>query len=264
MLMFVDIETVTQRPAFQEDVEFQLSHFVSMEEVGLAEELLRSIGTHAIALSSPYSGSGWACVLKGDFTRVQGALRQAAESGTGLSTTITETHQQVEIFALIRHHSSGYESQIYLAMPDQQTLAVSPDLNTVRVMIEQRQAGLSLPQPMAVMLQDWGFPDYLQVFEAENFSSDDQSTPIDALRLYGVHLTLADDATTTLRFLQQFEDATEATAAKAWLQEQSEPHLQRVGLGRGVQIDQWRVKGPTVYAEVTVPDEDVLDLITPE
>ena len=94
---FVDIESVGQRPAFQDGVEFQLSHFVSGDEIPFAEELLRSIGARSLALSSPYDRFEWACVLRGDFAQVQSALRQAAESGVGLFVSIIETHRQVEI-----------------------------------------------------------------------------------------------------------------------------------------------------------------------
>ena len=78
---FVDIESVGQRLAFQDDVEFQLSHFVSGDEIPFAEELLRSIGARSLALSSSHDRFEWACVLRGDFAQVQSVLRQAAESG---------------------------------------------------------------------------------------------------------------------------------------------------------------------------------------
>ncbi len=260
--IFVDLETVTQRPAFRDDVEFQLSHFVDGDEIPLAEDLLRSIGADAIALSSLYTRFGWACVLRGDLTRVQGVLRQAAESGAGLSASIIETHRKVEIFALVRERARS-KSEVYLAVLDQETLAASPDLDAVREMIDRRQDGLILPQPLAMMILDWGLPDYLAVHKTENGSGDAQSSPIDAVKIYAVHATLAEDATTTLRFLNYFDDEEQAATAADWLGEQEEPYLRNVGYGIGAQIDKWRAKGPTVYAEVTVPDKDALELITP-
>ncbi len=262
-LMFVNLETLTQRPAFREYVEFELDHFVNMDEIPLAQELLRSIGADAIALSSPYNRYEWACVLKGDFTRVQGALRQAAEAGTGLSATTIETHRQVEIFALVRKRAIS-ESEVYMAVLDQETLAVSPDLDAVREMTDRWQDGLSLPQPLAVMLQDWGLPDYLQGAEVGSDSSDVQSRPIDAVKFQALHATLAQDATTTLRLILYFDDEDQAAAAAAWLGEQEGPHMRNIGYGSGAQIDQWRVRGTTVYAEATVPDEDVPDLVVPD
>ena len=260
---FVDIESVGQRPAFQDDVEFQLSHFVSGDEIPFAEELLRSIGARSLALSSPDDRFEWACVLRGDFAQVQSALRQAAESGVGLSVSIIETHRQVEIFALVRERASS-ESEVYLTVLDEQTLAVSPDLDAMREIINRLQDSLSLPETLAMMLQDWGLPNYLQVFKAEIGTGGIQSSPIEAVKLYGVHATLGEEAATVLRFLFQFDDEEQASAAAAaWLGEQEEPHYRNAGYGSGVQVDRWRASGPTVYAEVIVPDEDVLELITP-
>ena len=164
---FVDIESVGQRPAFQEDVEFQLSHFVSGDEIPFAEELLRSIGASSLALSSLDDRFEWACVLRGDFAQVQSALRQAAESGVGLSVSIIETHLQVAIFALVRERASS-ESEVYLTVLDEQTLAVSPDLDAMREIINRLQDSLSLPEPLAMMLQDWGLPKLPSSLQSRN------------------------------------------------------------------------------------------------
>ena len=262
-LMYVDIDAAMRRPGFQKDVEFQLSHFVSQGEVPLAEEILRSIGTRSLTLASPYSGSSWAGVLNGDFARVQAALRLAAESGVGLSGSMIEIHKEVEIFALTRTRDSGYKSQVYLAVPNPDILAVSPNLDAVREMIDRQQEGLSLPQPLTMILQEWGLPDYLIGFWRKGSGEDAQSNPMGAAVFNGVHANLADGAATTLRFLMQFDNAEQAATANAWLRDQTDPRWRSVGLGEGVQIDQWQQKGATVYAEVTVPDEDVLELVTP-
>ena len=262
--IFVDIEAAMERSAFRESVEFQLGHFVNLDEIPLAEELLRSIGVSAMALGDFYTGSEWACILSGDFALVQGALRLAAavDSGGGLSASMIDAHRDVEIFSLVRNTSRS-EIEVYLAIPDRKTLAASQDLELVKEIIDRRRDGLSLPQSFAVMLEDWGHPDYL---DALRLGSDPNQTlpgPLSAAKYYAFHATLGENETTTMRALQQFSDDDQAAAAAAWLGEQEDPFWRRIGYGSGAQIDQWRAEGQSVYGEANVTDEDFLGLIQP-
>ena len=260
-LIYINMETASLRPAFQEDLEFQLSHFISMDELPFAEGLLQSVGTHSLALSHPYDRTGWACVLQGDYTEVHRALQQAAASGMGFSVNLAETHRQVDIFALIRLRASGRESQIYLAVPDPETLAVSPDLQTVQEMIDRRKDGRNLGEPLSAILKDWGVPDHLQAHSAGVPEPDAQSNPMYAIQGVVLHATLEADSETKLRFLYQFPDEAQAMSGHAWLEQQTDPSWLNVGFGAQVQIDQWEQRDRTVYGEVTVSDEEVLDLI---
>ena len=251
-------------PAFRESVEFQLGHFVNLDEIPLAEELLRSIGVSAMALGDFYTGSEWACILSGDFALVQGALRLAAavDSGGGLSASMIDAHRDVEIFSLVRNTSRS-EIQVYLVILDRNTLAASQDLEQVKEIIDRQRDGLSLPQSFAVMLEEWGRPDYL---DALRLGSDPNQTlpgPLGAAKYYAFHAKLGENANTTMRVLQQFSDDDQAVIAAAWLGEQEDAFWRRIGYGSGAQIDQWRAKGQSVYAEAKVADEDVLGLIQP-
>ena len=262
--IFVDIEAAMERPALREVVEFQLGDFVNLDEIPLAEELLRSIGVSAMALGDFYTRYEWACILSGDFALVQGALRlaAAAESVGGLSASMIDAHRDVEIFSLVRNTSRS-EIQVYLAIPDRKTLAASQDLELVKEIIDRQRDGLSLPQSFAVMLEDSGHPDYL---DALRLGSDPNLTlpgPLSAAKYYAFHATLGENATTTMRALQQFSDDDQAAAAAAWLGEQEDSFWRRIGYGSGARIDQWRAEGQSVYGEANVTDEDFLGLIQP-
>ena len=262
--IFVDIEAAMERSVFRESVEFQLGHFVNLDEIPFAEELLRSIGVSAMALGDFYTGSKWACILSGDFALVQGALRLAGavDSGGGLSASMIDAHRDVEIFSLVRNTSRS-EIQVYLAIPNRKTLAASQDLELVKEIIDRQRDGLSLPQSFAVMLEDWGHPDYL---DALRLGSDPNLTlpgPLSAAKYYAFHVTLGENATTTMRALQQFSDDDQAAAAAGWLGGQEDSFWRRIGYGSGAQIDRWRAKRQSVYGEANVADEDFLGLSQP-
>ena len=118
MYAYINLETVPQRPGLHEHVEFQLSHFVTLDEVPFAEELLTSIGADALLLSTPFRTLEWAIVLVGDLSRLEDALRMSAEAGGGLSVSVVDTHRDIDIYALLRTKSSGRESEIYLTVLD--------------------------------------------------------------------------------------------------------------------------------------------------
>ena len=148
-------------------------------------------------------------------------------------------------------------------MPSQETLATSPDLEAVREMIDRQIDGGDLPQPLAVMVEDWGLSDFLQAIVLEDYGGgiNVQESPINAARFYAFHATLGEDSATTLRALQQYDDEEQAAAAVAWLNEQPKPHWRDIGWGGSATIDQWRSNGSTVYGEATVPDEYVPALV---
>ena len=261
---FVNLEAAMERPAFRDVVELQLSHFVNLDEIPLAEELLRSTHVSAIVMGDFYTRFEWACILSGDFALVQGALRLAAsvDSVGGLSAGMIDAHRDVEIFSLVRKTRRS-EIQVYLAILDRKTLAASQDLELVKEIIDRHRDGLSLPQSFAAMLEEWGHPDYL---DALRLGSDPNLTlpgPLSAAKYYAFHATLGENANTTMRVLQQFSDDDQATIAAAWLGEQEDAFWRRIGYGNGARIDQWRAKGQSVYGEANVADEDVLGLIQP-
>ena len=127
-------------------------------------------------------------------------------------------------------------------------------------MIYRRLDGGSLPQPLAVMLDDWGLPDHFHAYDTSAVGGG-QSTPLDATKFYAVHVTLEEDENTTLRLLYQFDSDDQASEAAAWLQEQTEPRFRAIGYNKRMQHSQWAQRGPTVHAHITAPDEDALDLI---
>ena len=158
---YINLKTVSQRSDLMEHVEFQLSHFVSLDELPFAEELLVSVGADALLLSTPFRTYQWAIVLLGDFTRLSDALRTSAESGGGLSVSIIDTHREIDIYALVRTKSTGRQSEIYLTVLDPETLAASPDADSAREIIDRHIDGGELPQGLAAMVEDWGLSDFL-------------------------------------------------------------------------------------------------------
>lgn len=259
MYAYINLETVWRRPDLQEHVEFQLAHFVSLDELPFAEELLVSVGADVLLLSSPFRTYEWAIVLQGDFTRLAEVLRTSAESGVGLSIDVIDTHREIDIFALVRTKSSGRQSEIYLTLMDSEALAASADHDAVREMIDRHIDGGRLPEDLAILVEDWGLSDFLEAFPMEGSVSEDR--PTDAAWVFAFHAELSDGSTTTLRALQQYDDEEQAAAAVAWLNEQPEPHWRNIGWGGSAPIDQWRRKGSTVYGEAVVPDEDMPALV---
>ncbi len=254
MYAYINLETVLQRPALQEHVEFELGHFVSLDELPFAEELLVSIGAEALLISSAFYSNEWAIILLGDFTRLADALNASAQSSGGLSVSVIDTHREIDIYALVRTKSSGYQSEIYLTVLGPETLAASPDADLVRDMIDRHNDGGQVPKGLAAMVEDWGLSDFLEVFHNEAF--DDQGRPIDASRVYAFHAELADESTTILRALRQFDDEDQAAAAAAWLNEQTGRQYRKIGWGSSATIDEWRHRGSTVFGEARVPDGD--------
>ena len=259
MYAYINLETVSERPNLQEHVEFQLSHFVSLDEVPFAEELLMSVGADALLLSTPFRTFEWAIILRGDLMRVADALAMSAQAGGGLSVSIVDTHHDIDIFALVRTKSSGRESEIYLTVLDSESLAASPDLDGVREIIQRHIEGGQLPQGLAAMVDDWGLGDFLMAFPNESY--DDQSEPINARRIYAFRAELMDGSSSLFRAIRWFDDETQAEAAAAWLQDQTEKRFFRIGWGDSVPVDRWQLRGRTMFGEATVADEDLPFLV---
>ena len=257
--MFANIETVLERPVFEEIFEYGLMDFVD-DEKSPSEELLRSSAVNALILGHDREFE-WSCILSGDFMLMQNALELATTMpNANPFTELVEERRGIRIFGVFLDDGYHPLDELYLAMPNRDTLVLTKDLDRMREMVERRLDGGSLPEPLAVMLEDWGLPDYLFVSLQES-GSDSQDRPTAASRLYAFHATLSEGETTTLRGLRQFDDEEQAAIAVTWLQEQTNPRFRRLGWGDYVSIDEWRQKGSTVYAEVTVPDEDLPNLV---
>ena len=259
LYVYIDLDAVSQRPGLQEHVEFQLSHFVSLDELPFAEELLESIGTDALIFSFPIYRFDWAILLQGDFTRLAEALRVSIESGGGLSVSVVDTHWDIGIYALVRTKSSGYQSEIYLAVLDAGALAASPDPDALRDVLERHMGGGQLPKGLAEMVEEWGLGDFLEAFPIEG--SGDPDRPAEAASVFAFHADLADGSNTNLRALRQFESEEQARNAAEWLNDQTESFYFDIGWGSSAEIDRWRQRGVTIYGEVTVPDADVPALV---
>ena len=257
---YIDLGTVSERPDLREHVEFQLSHFVGGSELPFAEELLLTVGARALALSSPGSRAGWACVLWGDFGMVGQALMAAAQSGAGLSVDLAESHRDVPIYGLTRKRDSGDETEIYLAVPTGEFLVASPGLEPVREAIDRHIDGGDLPEGLATMVSDWGLGDYLFVASLTDLEGFVEGPTGEAI-FFAYHVTLAEAPASVLRGMWQFEDEEHAALAAGWLQAQPEAHWKNIGWGGSVSIDQWRRRGSTVYGEAIVADEDLPSLV---
>ncbi len=260
LYVYINLETVSQRPELMEDVEFQLAHFVSTDELPFAEELLVSVGVKALMLSSPFLSYEWAIVLLGDFTHLADALKMASQSGAGLAVSVAETHQGTDIYTLTQTGSSGYQSEIYLAVLDQETLTASPDLVAVQDVLNRYGDGGELPETLVAMVEEWGLSDYFLVTPLAGLG-DAMEGPMGAARFFAYHATLGELSSTTLRGMWQFDNREQAATAVTWLQQQDEPHWRNIGWGASVLIDEWRLENSTVYGEATVPDEDMPALV---
>ena len=257
--VFANIETAMERPVFREELEYGLEEFVD-DEKSPGAELFRASGVTAMVLGYNLDYD-WYCILRGDFTLMQEALKLATTiSGDNPSTELIEEHQGVEIFGVFLERSYAQRDVLYLAMPYQDTLVLTKEFEPMKEMVGRRLDGGSLPQPLAVMLDDWGLPDYIHAYDTAAVGGG-QSTPLDATKFYAAHVTLEENEDTTLRLLYQFDSDDQASEAAAWLQEQTEPRFRTIGYNKRMQHSQWTQKGPTVHAHITAPDEDALDLI---
>lgn len=259
----INIESVASRPDLQEHVEFQLAHFVSEDELPFAERLLVGSGVRTLTLSRPHERYEWAGILRGDMATIASALLSSSESGEGLSVSVTETYAGTDIYALVRTRSSGRQSEIYMAVLDDETLAVSPDYPALFDVVARSHEPLQLPHALSLLVQEWGTGDFLQVLNIGFFGlgATAQGTPLDRQRLFTFQATLAEDSTTVVRAIQQYDDEVHAIEAANWLEQQEEPRWRNIGWGSSAQVDQWQQRGATVYGEVTVPDAEVPGLV---
>ena len=259
----IEMESVASRPDLQEHVEFQLAHFVSEDQLPLAKEVLAGSAVRTLTLSRPHERYEWACILRGDMALIASALLSASDSGDGLSVSVIETFAGTDIYALVRTRSSGRQSEIYMAVLDEETLAASPDYPALFDIVARSREPLQLPHALSLLVQEWGTGDFLQVLNIAFFGlgATAQGTPLDRQRLFTFQATLAEDSTTVVRAIQQYDDEVHANEAANWLAQQDEPRWRNIGWGSSAMVDLWRQKGATVYGEVTVPDADVPGLV---
>ena len=208
LYVYINLDTVSQRPGLQEHVEFQLSHFVTSDEIPFAEELLSSIGADALIFSFPLFRFDWAILLQGDLTRLADALRVSAESGGGLSVSVVDTHRGIDIYALVRTKNSGYRSEIYLAVLDAGNMAASPDPDALRDVMERHADEGRLPKGLVSLVEDWWLGDFLEAFLVEGIGP--QESPLVEATVFAFRADLADGSNSTLRELRQFDDEEQA------------------------------------------------------
>ncbi len=256
--IYVNVETAMERPAFEELFQEVLSDFVR-DEKSPAEELFRAAGVRTMALGFDAERE-WYCILSGDFALMQDALRLATTtSGENPITELVEERHGVEIFGVFLERSYAQRDVLYLAAPDQDTLALTKDLDRMIEMVERRVNGGSLSASLVEMIDDWGLPDYLHAYDMAGFGA---RPPWDTATIFGVRVTLGEDENTTLQLVYQFDSDGNASEGAVWLQGQNESGSSTIGYRKRVQLSRWTSKGPTVYAQVTVPDEDAPDLVS--
>ena len=258
--LFANIETIMQRPAFQESLEYALDDFVGANEKAPSEALLRSSAITALAFGSARGdeSSEWYCVLRGDFTLINEALSIAAMmSGDNPFTELVEVHLGVEIFGVF--FDDGYHAldELYLVVPDMNTMALTKDLDGAREMAERWLAGSELPTAFARMLRDWGRVDYINAFRVDRQVGSAPPSPLDTVEFGGIYVTLLPDSTSAVGELRQLGSGEQAEAAAAWLNEQPEPYYRRIGYSPGFRIEQWEYRESIVYGHGVVPDDYV-------
>ena len=255
----INIASAAARPDPQEHVEFHLAHFVSEDQLPFAKELLAGSGVRNLTLSRPHEGYEWAGILRGDLMLIASALSSSSETGGGLSASVSENFAGTDIYSLVGIRESGRQSEIYMAILDDESLAVSPHFAAMLEVIARSPQPLQLPHALSAMIAEWGTGDFLQVLNTAFFGlgATAQGTPLDRQRLFAFHAVLSEESTTVLTAIQQYDNEEHAAEAAKRLQQQDEPRWRNIGWGSSATVERWRQRGATVYGEVSVPDADV-------
>lgn len=139
---FVDIEAVSSRPDFQDEVESRFNGLLSNTGEVLNEELLRSaeIKNAAFGFNREKGRSHEVGILEGEFQGLLRALEQAGADGLAeqLEVVVIEIYRDIEIFTISR--TSGlppYPIKVFMGVVDRDKLALAHNLESVKERIDQ-------------------------------------------------------------------------------------------------------------------------------
>ena len=135
--VFVEVQTVLQRPGLQEELEYEMDTLTNATNGVISEELFRSARVESAAFGTgPEGGSQGAAVLVGDFHEFPATLHQAAAASAAelVHVEVAEIYRD----ALILRVSSDipYPEANYLAIIPSDNVAISPDLGFVKTQVD--------------------------------------------------------------------------------------------------------------------------------
>lgn len=139
---YVDIQTVSRRPDFQNEVGSRFNNLLAVAGEVLNEELLRSaqIKKGAFGFNRRAGRYGDVGILEGDFQQLLAALEQTGAGGPDdrLEVEVIEVYRGVEIFAISR--PSGlppFPVEVFMGVTDRDKLALAHNLKSVKTIIDQ-------------------------------------------------------------------------------------------------------------------------------
>ncbi len=243
--IYVDIETVLSRPAFQSQVDTQFDRLISVTGKVINEELLRSaeIKNGVFGFIPENTRDYEASILEGDFQQLLGALEQAGADG------LTETYRGVVIY--------GFEDSrpFYLAVVDRSKLLLGQSAERVKEIIDRMQDGGGIPQALRDALGDLGQVDYLFFVPVESDTSDFSNNPFANVTSTSWAVLANDPATSTVRTRFVFVESEQAAAIAEMIKEQG--GIWSLVSGANGLNGQASQDEHTVMMEATVPDQDV-------
>ena len=135
--VFVEVQTVLQRPGLQEELEYEMDTLTNATNGVISEELFRSARVESAAFGTgPEGGSQGAAVLVGDFHEFPATLHQAAAASAAelVHVEVAEIYRD----ALILRVSADipYPEANYLAIIPSDNVAISPDLGFVKTQVD--------------------------------------------------------------------------------------------------------------------------------
>ena len=135
--VFVEVQTVLQRPGLQEELEYEMDTLTNATNGVISEELFRSANVESAAFGTgPEGGSQGTAVLVGDFHEFPATLHQAAAARAAelVHVEVAEIYRD----ALILRVSADipYPEANYLAIIPSDNVAISPDLGFVKTQVD--------------------------------------------------------------------------------------------------------------------------------
>ena len=135
--VFVDVQTVLQRPGLQKELEYEMDTLTNATNGVISEELFRSANVESAAFGTgPEGGTQGTAILVGDFQEFPAALHQAANASAAelVRVEVAEIYRD----ALILRVSADipYPEANYLAIIPSDNVAISPDLGFVKTQVD--------------------------------------------------------------------------------------------------------------------------------